>query len=333
MVAPTFVSYQDSGTWATAQANNTVLSVSVTVQTDDVLVIVGGIEASLQSATPVILTLPTGGSLTYTQQQKPNADDDGSHAQTYLWTATATGDDTFDVQSTLDSLSASFCCGIGVYVFGNATLGTPTSVGNEASGSAPSLAITTLGANSTVVYFESDWNATDGTTRTWRTINSVTPTSGNGLEKLYARNSASWSAYGAYWDDVGAAGAVTTGLTAPTGHMGNSVAIEVQGTATAPIVDISPDSWAVVGGAFNRVAVEDDTGDPITVREWTVVSGPADSGTVIGTDVVNTWAPTVTGSYVIRYTATNGIGSSYDEINLEVGDIIEGPQNSSLMRR
>lgn len=97
---------------------------------------------------------------------------------------------------------------------------------------------------------------------------------------------------------------------------------------TAPVVSIHPDSWCVVNGTFGRVAVETDTGDPITAREWKIISGPVDAGNVVGTDVVNIWAPTATGSYVIRYTATNGIGASYDEISLEVGGVVEGPQNS-----
>lgn len=101
---------------------------------------------------------------------------------------------------------------------------------------------------------------------------------------------------------------------------------------TAPTVDIGADSWCVVDGVFGRVAVEDDNGSAITAREWKVMSGPADAGLVVGTDVMSTWPPTMTGSYVLRYTATNGIGSSFHEINLEVGGMIEGPQNS-LMRR
>lgn len=108
--------------------------------------------------------------------------------------------------------------------------------------------------------------------------------------------------------------------------------IAVTPAATAPIVDIGEDSWAVVDGTFGRVAVEDDVGSPIVIRVWTVESGPAQVGDIVGTDIMSTWTPTVTGSYVIRYTATNGVGSSFDEINVEVGGAVEGPQNS-LMRR
>ena len=127
---------------------------------------------------------------------------------------------------------------------------------------------------------------------------------------------------------TGAIGVTTTTITTANVKALFTGALNPAGTPTAPIVSIGEDSWAVVGGTFNRVAVENDTGDPITAREWKVISGPADAGNVVGTTVVNTWAPSATGSYVIRYTATNGVGASFDELSLEVGAAIEGPQNS-----
>lgn len=127
---------------------------------------------------------------------------------------------------------------------------------------------------------------------------------------------------------TGAIGTTTTTITTANVKALFTGALSPAGTPTAPIVDIGEDSWAVVGGVFTRLAFENDTGDPITAREWKVISGPADAGNVVGTDVANTWAPSATGSYVVRYTATNGVGASFDEVNLEVGAAIEGPHNS-----
>jgi hypothetical protein len=131
---------------------------------------------------------------------------------------------------------------------------------------------------------------------------------------------------------TGAIGVTTTTLTTANVKALFTGALSPAGTPTAPIVSIGADSWCVVGGTFGRIAVEDDTGSAITAREWKVMSGPADSGNVVGTDVANTWAPSVQGSYVLRYTATNGVGASFDELNLEVGAAIEGPQNSLVTR-
>jgi hypothetical protein len=127
---------------------------------------------------------------------------------------------------------------------------------------------------------------------------------------------------------TGAIGVTTTTLTTANVKALFTGALTPAGTPTVPVVSIGEDSWCVVGGTFGRVAVENDTGSAITAREWKVISGPADAGNVVGTEVANTWAPSVTGSYVIRYTATNGVGASFDELNLEVGGAIEGPQNS-----
>lgn len=107
--------------------------------------------------------------------------------------------------------------------------------------------------------------------------------------------------------------------------------VAVAPAATAPLVDIGEDSWTVVDGTFGRLAVEHDNGSAIVARAWTVESGPEEVGNVVGTDIMCTWAPTTIGSYVLRYTATNGIGSGFDELNLEVGPPVEGPQNSSRL--
>lgn len=245
MAAPTFVSYGDSGAFATAVATGTVRTISsVAVLTGDILVVFGLIESGGGA-----FSTPAGGSLTYTQQQKPNADNDALHSQAYLWTATASAGATFNITSTMTG--GTYNCGIGCYVFRAAALGTPVTAGNEASGTAPSLAITTVGANSAVVYAGEDWNGVSGASRTWRTINSITPTSGNGAEKLYALNSGSGATfYSAYWSDVGAAGSQTTGMTAPTGQQQNAVVIEIQGAAAAASVP----QPVIISQAINRAS-------------------------------------------------------------------------------
>jgi len=102
----------------------------------------------------------------------------------------------------------------------------------ETDGTAPSLGITTTGDNSAIVVFVADWNAIDGASRTWRTVNGTTPTAGNGFELTYFRDGA-YALYIAYYPDAGAAGVKTVGLSAPSTMKASIAAIEVLGVAAA----------------------------------------------------------------------------------------------------
>jgi hypothetical protein len=82
-----------------------------------------------------------------------------------------------------------------------------------------------------VVIFSGDWLAVDGSSRIWRTVNGVTPSTGNGLEKTYSTVSGGWTAYGAYYNNVGAVGTQTVGLSAPGAQKYNIVAVEVFSTS------------------------------------------------------------------------------------------------------
>jgi hypothetical protein len=103
----------------------------------------------------------------------------------------------------------------------------------ETDGTAPSLTITTTGDNSAIVVFVTDWNAANGASRTWQTVNSITPTAGNGFELTYFRNASAWTMYVGYYPDAGAKGAKTVGISAPSTMKASIVAVEVLGTAAA----------------------------------------------------------------------------------------------------
>jgi hypothetical protein len=91
-----------------------------------------------------------------------------------------------------------------------------------------------------------------------------------------------------------------------------------------PTVDAGANATIDQYDTFSRTATEDDGGSAITSRVWTVQSGPNQVGATIGTAAALSWAPTVghaTTPYVIRYTATNAIGSGFDEINVTVNPL------------
>lgn len=192
-------------------------------------------------------TISISGGPTWTLAQSHTV---ASNCTCYVWTATAGSG---SITPTFSPAGSN-----GNQVFGANVLEFSGSDGVGASNKAqttggPSLGLTTLGDNSAIVVASSDYLAVDGTSRTWRTVNSVTPTSGNGLEVTYFRSAANYTVYGAYYSDAGAAGAKTVGLSAPTGQQYSIIAVEVKGTgatATAPLFR----PLIVPGAAAHRAA-------------------------------------------------------------------------------
>lgn len=239
MAAPTFQAEYEVSSWTTTTTPKTT---TPTTSAGDVLAI-GGLTADQ----PETLGAPTGNSVTYTERQLVNV---ASYARAYVWTGTdASGGSGW-------TLSVSRTAGTGPW--GHNTLRFSGSDGVGASNkanadtAAPSLSLTTTQDNSAIVAFVADWNAVDGASRTWRTINSITPTAGNGLEVTYARDASFFTVYGAYWNDVGAAGAKTVGISSPSTMKYALVAVEIKGSTTAAGRPVPP---VLVAQAVNRAAV------------------------------------------------------------------------------
>jgi len=98
------------------------------------------------------------------------------------------------------------------------------------------------------------------------------------------------------------------------GFGGVMFAIRRTSATAAPSVDSGADAAHVVNTAFNRTATENNNGSTITSRAWTIVAGPTGVGSTIGTAAALSWTPTVIGSYTLRYTATNAVGSGTDDV-------------------
>lgn len=227
MAKPTFVAVTEPAAGWTSHAQNATLTTpSFNVTAGDALVVAAGGEDG-----NVGLGTPSGGGLTWTLQQ--NVGTSGASSRAAAWTATASATTAITVAITSTTIGAANW-GFLVFQFsGSAGIG--NSAATSAGSGAPSQALTTTQANSAIVCVSVDWAAVVGTTRTWRTINSITPTAGNTLEKKYQNVTGAYTAYVAYWDDAGAAAAQTAGLTAPTGQTYNIVAVEVKGSAAAGI--------------------------------------------------------------------------------------------------
>jgi len=218
MAAPTLAASYTSA-WNSATTPKTL---SVTTQAGDRVVMMACNEDGSNT-----FGTPTGNGLTYSSLQSFTTAD---YAEVQAWGATDAAGGTAWTLSL--GLTGGGYFGLAAWVFRDSDGFGASAVGSSASG-APSLALTTTAADSAICGIVGDWNAADGTTRTWRTINGITPTVGNSLERNYFRDAAHYATYAALWDDAGAAGANTTGLSAPSGQKWSAIAVEVLGTATA----------------------------------------------------------------------------------------------------
>jgi hypothetical protein len=208
MPAPTRVS-------ATASAHNTSTtpqSVTVSANSGDLIIVRAGNENASQT-----FGLPTATGLTFTAG--PSVGTSSTTGRSALWSATAGSTGSFTISVT-ETGAGSNWWGFVASVWRNH--GGVGNTGSLASGTgAPSVSITTSGANSGIDFLTTDFNAVDGTSRTYRSVN------GAATEDNYFRDSVHYAIYEAYHADAGAAGAKAVGETAPTGQAYSGVAIEI----------------------------------------------------------------------------------------------------------
>lgn len=195
-------------------------TVSITVAAGDTLVAYG----STADSTTTLAT-PTGGTgITWALQSSVVGFTNSSNC--YMWTTTVASAQTFTFSITRTG-SASFWWGFWVAKFSAVGgFGTPTATHITTTG-APSLAITTTKANSNLIVGNVDFVPVSGTSRTWRTINGITPTAANSQELCYQFVTSNMTQYGAYYPNVVTPGAYTAGMTAPTGQTYSIIAMEI----------------------------------------------------------------------------------------------------------
>lgn len=217
MAAPTFV--QEAETVWNTTADKTTGSFSVT--SGDILVAIG-IRAHWY--TPGITAFAISDSQTnaYTLRQNVTVAD---YTEVAIWTATAGSTGSMTV-SLNDGAETAQSYGLNVFTISDSDGVGASSKTNVASG-APTLNITTTQANSIIVVANSDWNAADGASRTWRA------NAGALTEQSYFRDASLYAVYVGYHADAGAIGTYAVGLSAPTGQKYSIAAIEIKGTAAA----------------------------------------------------------------------------------------------------
>lgn len=204
------VSYTES---ASGFGNNTGTTRTVSglsVVSGDLLVVFGA-----QEDISGTFNAPTATGVTFTSRQA-NATSNNCRTLAYTGPITSTNA-SLSISATVPSGKAS---GLGVFLMRGGAYG--TSVAETAVSEAPAIDLTATKSGSIGLYIEADWNAGDGTSRTWRTINSIV-----GTERTYFRNASAYTVYVGSWSNLGSTGAKTFGLSAPTGQQVSQIAVEI----------------------------------------------------------------------------------------------------------
>lgn len=218
MPAPTFVAEYES-LWS--GANPATQTISVTVAVSDVLVVV-----ALTQDNPITVSTPTGGTgIVWELKQSIVI---VNYCSAYLWTTVIETAQTFTLSLSKVGTAGGDDWGFNCLRF-SSTDGVGASAKANAAAAAPSLALTTIQANSAIVVVNGDWNASNAA-RTWRTG------AGALTEKSYVYAGVNiYTIYVGYHADVGAVGAKTVGLSAPTGQQYSLIAVEVKSGNPAPL--------------------------------------------------------------------------------------------------
>jgi hypothetical protein len=96
------------------------------------------------------------------------------------------------------------------------------------------------------------------------------------------------------------------------------VYMEFRPAPQAPVVDGGADGAVERTRVFTRTATDSAFGSAVTARSWKIQSGPAGVGSTLATSAALTWQPTTAGTYVLRYAATNGVGTTSDDVTVTV---------------
>lgn len=234
MAAPTFVAKNEITTWLFD--NNPASSPTFSVSAGDYLFNCVAVESNLHDWVLASITDNQGTHLSWVLDEDSAGSSTSNDQGLCLIYDAGAGSAIASFNTTMTRPAnppASIFYGVACVQFRNSNgIGASTSFGSavNATGTAN---ITTTQDNSAVIVLITDWNASDGSSRTWATVNSITPTSGNGFELHYERNTTNAAFYLAYYPDVGTAGSKTVGITAPTSSTLRPAlaAVEVKGTA------------------------------------------------------------------------------------------------------
>lgn len=86
-----------------------------------------------------------------------------------------------------------------------------------------------------------------------------------------------------------------------------------------PTVDALGDRYLYLGATLDRTAIVAANGATVTAQGWSLISGTGSPATLSSSTDLS-WAPTVAGTYGLRYSATNSQGTTTQDITVTVVD-------------
>lgn len=322
---PTFVAEYETA-WNTTTSPKTA---SVTTAVGDVVVLVG-----VSADNGAVLSTPTGGtSLTWTLQQSVTV---ASYCRVTLWTATATTAETFTCSVARTGDTAQFWGWNCLRYSGSAGIGASSKT-NVSSG-APSLGLTTTGANSAIVIGNADWSASDGASRVWRTVGAAA------TEQSYFRDASFYTVYVGRHVDSGTAGAKTVGLSDPSAQKYSIAAVEVLGTSgvtgtlssSTPSATSSATGTVTVSGTLSAStpkATSSVTGT-VTVTGTLAASTPkatsAATGAVTVAGTLSAATPRATSSATGSVTVAGSVAASTPRVTSSITGTVSGIVTGTL---
>lgn len=247
MTGPTFIQEAETA-YSNAVPKSTA---SFSVEAGDVLV------AYSMGENALVQLGISGGSLTWNEVVSELGGGGTGQVELRMWTAIVDSNKSMTVSFT--NTGSALVYGGNVLTFrGSDGIGATNSTNNGTGSGAPSLNITTSSSTSAVVVANADWNAVNGSSRTWRT------NAGTLTEQTYDRDAATHTFYGGYHADAGTAGTYAVGLSAPSGQRYAIGAVEVLGTNPASNPPSAPQTLTSSSSAGS------------VNLDW---SAPADAGT------------------------------------------------------
>lgn len=207
--APTFIAEYELD-WTSLTTPKTTAAFDV--QTGDILLV-----CQIKEGPDGTAGTPTGGTLTYNLLETVDA---ANLCELRIWSAVVDANKNMTVQIS-DSGSLRFAANI-LHFRGSSGIGAAEST--SGLDAVPQIAITTTLANSAIVVFTDDFEAS-GTSPTW-----VTATAGALTQVTFSTGGGAYTIWGGYHANAGAIGAKTVGLSVPTGPDFTIGAVEVKGT-------------------------------------------------------------------------------------------------------
>lgn len=218
---PTFVAEYESA-WNTSTTPKTV---TPTIAANDRLIICGmTANDTTQVSTP---TDNLATHLTYNLLETIQVTD---YCYLRLWEANVNGGQSGSFTLSMARAGVADNFGFNCLRFsGVSSIGNHAQAHAEVSSGGSDLSLTTSVEDSLVVVFSADWTADPAIGKTWRTVNGITPTTGNGLAVTFQVVSSVYGVYGSYYPGVGAAGLNHYGNDNPADEKYSIAAVELVG--------------------------------------------------------------------------------------------------------